>query len=68
MLWHRVLSSISLSLLMSINVQAERIKDIASIAGVRDNYLVGYGLVVGLDGRVIKRHKRLLLRKVLKAC
>ena len=35
---------------MSINVQAERIKDIASIAGVRDNYLVGYGLVVGLDG------------------
>ncbi len=31
-------------------VQAERIKDIARIAGVRDNQLVGYGLVVGLDG------------------
>lgn len=30
--------------------QAERIKDIASIAGVRDNQLIGYGLVVGLDG------------------
>jgi len=29
---------------------AERIKDIASVAGVRDNQLVGYGLVVGLDG------------------
>jgi len=29
---------------------ASRIKDIASIAGVRDNQLVGYGLVVGLDG------------------
>ncbi len=29
---------------------AERIKDIASIAGVRDNPLLGYGLVVGLDG------------------
>ncbi|MDR2032650.1 MAG: flagellar basal body P-ring protein FlgI [Azoarcus sp.] len=29
---------------------AERIKDIASIAGVRDNPLAGYGLVVGLDG------------------
>lgn len=29
---------------------AERIKDLASIAGVRDNQLVGYGLVVGLDG------------------
>lgn len=29
---------------------AERIKDIASIEGVRDNQLLGYGLVVGLDG------------------
>ncbi|MCX9157952.1 flagellar basal body P-ring protein FlgI [Niveibacterium sp. 24ML] len=29
---------------------AERIKDIATIAGVRSNPLVGYGLVVGLDG------------------
>ena len=31
-------------------VQAERIKDIAAIQGVRVNQLVGYGLVVGLDG------------------
>jgi len=29
---------------------AERIKDLAKIAGVRDNQLIGYGLVVGLDG------------------
>ncbi len=29
---------------------AERIKDLASVAGVRTNQLVGYGLVVGLDG------------------
>jgi len=29
---------------------AERIKDIANIQGVRPNQLVGYGLVVGLDG------------------
>lgn len=29
---------------------AERIKDLAGIAGVRTNQLVGYGLVVGLDG------------------
>jgi flagellar P-ring protein precursor FlgI len=29
---------------------AERVKDIASVAGVRGNQLVGYGLVVGLDG------------------
>ncbi|XBQ16445.1 MAG: flagellar basal body P-ring protein FlgI [Oceanicaulis sp.] len=27
-----------------------RIKDIADVEGVRDNQLVGYGLVVGLDG------------------
>jgi flagellar P-ring protein precursor FlgI len=30
--------------------RAERVKDIASISGVRSNQLVGYGLVVGLDG------------------
>ncbi|MHA7816864.1 MAG: flagellar basal body P-ring protein FlgI [Pseudohaliea sp.] len=29
--------------------QAERIKDLASVGGVRSNQLVGYGLVVGLD-------------------
>lgn len=29
--------------------QAERIKDLASVAGVRSNQLVGYGIVVGLD-------------------
>ena len=28
---------------------AERIKDLATVAGVRSNQLVGYGLVVGLD-------------------
>ncbi len=31
-------------------IYAERIKDLASIAGVRNNQLVGYGLVVGLNG------------------
>lgn len=30
--------------------QAERLKDLASIQGVRDNPLIGYGLIVGLDG------------------
>ena len=32
------------------DVQAVRIKDIADIKGVRQNQLVGYGLVVGLEG------------------
>ena len=36
--------------LTSSAVYAERIKDIASFEGVRDNQLIGYGLVVGLDG------------------
>jgi flagellar P-ring protein precursor FlgI len=31
-------------------VHAERIKDIAQVQGVRTNQLIGYGLVVGLDG------------------
>ena len=31
-------------------VHAERLKDVANISGVRNNALVGYGLVVGLDG------------------
>ena len=31
-------------------VRAERIKDLASVQGVRANQLIGYGLVVGLDG------------------
>ncbi len=35
---------------LSLGAHAERIKDLASIAGVRDNPLLGYGLVVGLDG------------------
>ena len=34
----------------TLPVAAERIKDLASIQGVRSNQLIGYGLVVGLDG------------------
>jgi flagellar P-ring protein precursor FlgI len=42
-----------LALLMALAplaAQAERIKDLAGVHGVRANQLVGYGLVVGLDG------------------
>lgn len=35
---------------LSATAQAERLKDLASIQGVRSNQLVGYGLVVGLNG------------------
>jgi flagellar P-ring protein precursor FlgI len=34
----------------SVTVHAERIKDLATVGGVRTNQLIGYGLVVGLDG------------------
>ncbi len=39
-----------LGLCLHTAAQADRIKDMASVAGVRSNQLIGYGLVVGLDG------------------
>ena len=50
MFWQRFLLPILCVVLIPFSVNAERIKDIASVAGVRDNPLVGYGLIVGLDG------------------
>lgn len=38
------------ALSFSLGAQAQRIQDLANFSGVRDNPLVGYGLVVGLDG------------------
>jgi len=40
----------TIMLLMPVQLQAERIKDLADIEGVRGNALIGYGLVVGLNG------------------
>ncbi|MCK6262648.1 flagellar basal body P-ring protein FlgI [Vibrio sp. ZSDE26] len=37
-------------MLLATSAQAARIKDVAQIAGVRSNQLVGYGLVTGLPG------------------
>ncbi|EXJ09532.1 Basal body P-ring protein [Nitrincola nitratireducens] len=44
-----------LCLVLSLSIQAAmantaRLKDLVSVSGVRNNQLVGYGLVVGLDG------------------
>jgi len=36
--------------LASLSAMAARLKDIASIRGVRENQLIGYGIVVGLKG------------------
>src|SRR5580658_7362164 len=49
----RMTKCILFFLVMSIiyaNADAARIKDITTVQGIRDNQLVGYGLVVGLDG------------------
>jgi len=50
----RLIISLIASTLLLISyadgARADRIKDIASIAGVRSNHLIGYGVVVGLAG------------------
>ncbi|HKJ88197.1 MAG TPA: flagellar basal body P-ring protein FlgI [Gammaproteobacteria bacterium] len=48
-LW-RLLLGICLAAGLAAPAAAERLKDIADVVGVRDNQLMGYGLVVGLDG------------------
>lgn len=47
----RMIALLAMGLMMITPLaQAERIKDISNIQGVRANQLIGYGLVVGLDG------------------
>ena len=45
-----VAGGLVLALMLATAARAERVKDLASVQGVRSNQLVGYGLVVGLDG------------------
>jgi flagellar P-ring protein precursor FlgI len=44
------LSTVVLFAVNPLPAHAERIKDLATVQGVRTNALLGYGLVVGLDG------------------
>ncbi|GGX50566.1 flagellar basal body P-ring protein FlgI [Saccharospirillum salsuginis] len=46
----RALFSCFIAVLLCGAAQADRIKDLSSVQGVRNNQLVGYGLVVGLSG------------------
>src|ERR1700761_1108408 len=49
--WLQLFAMASLLYLMLPGLShAERIKDVASVSGVRSNQVVGYGLVVGLNG------------------
>lgn len=47
---HRLIHILLMFALITPAVWAQRVKDIASIEGVRVNQLIGYGIVVGLDG------------------
>ncbi len=44
------LIAISFALILALPASAARVKDVADLAGVRDNQLIGYGIVVGLHG------------------
>ena len=46
----RRICAIALLLAVATAAHAERVKDLATVQGVRNNQLIGYGLVVGLDG------------------
>ena len=49
----KILSGIfclAMSALVILPASADRIRDLTTVQGVRDNALIGYGLVVGLDG------------------
>jgi len=45
-----MLKKLSLIFILSNIIYAQTIKDISNIVGIRDNQLIGYGLVVGLAG------------------
>ncbi len=42
--------ALALPMLTAPVLASERLKDISSVAGIRNNQLIGYGLAVGLDG------------------
>jgi flagellar P-ring protein precursor FlgI len=44
------IAALATALFLAGDVHAARLKDIANVRGVRENQLIGYGLVVGLNG------------------
>jgi flagellar P-ring protein FlgI len=50
--WRRSISVCGMAALLAFtpSAHADKIRDLVQVAGVRSNQLVGYGLVVGLDG------------------
>lgn len=50
--------------LLGAIAQAEKISDIANIVGVRDNQLIGYGLVIGLNGTGDKNSSKFTMQSI----
>ncbi|MCL1890037.1 MAG: flagellar basal body P-ring protein FlgI, partial [Desulfovibrionaceae bacterium] len=67
--YHRFLAFTSAALFFALlwvmPAQAVRIKDIAGFGGVRDNQLIGYGLVVGLQGTGDKKDSTFTMRSMV---
>jgi flagellar P-ring protein FlgI len=52
-IWHAAgwaAAALALGMLLVTNAHADRVKDLATAASMRPNQLLGYGLVVGLEG------------------
>jgi flagellar P-ring protein precursor FlgI len=60
-----VIAALALCLVAAPSFAASRIKDIADFEGVRDNMLVGYGLVVGLNGTGDSLNRSIFTRESL---
>lgn len=58
------LKSIIVLLLLATFVWGQKIGDIANIVGVRDNQLIGYGLVVGLNGSGDKSASKFTMQSI----
>src|SRR4030066_1130008 len=59
-----IIIALSIILIMSVPLQAARVKDIATVGGVRDNQLMGYGLIIGLNGTGDKKGTEFTIRSV----
>ncbi|ANV98382.1 flagellar biosynthesis protein FlgI [Helicobacter enhydrae] len=56
--------AILMFLLLCSSVMAQKIGDVANIVGVRENQLIGYGLVVGLDGSGDKSASKFTMQSI----
>ncbi|CRI32391.1 flagellar basal body P-ring protein FlgI [Helicobacter ailurogastricus] len=49
---------------LGVSLHAEKIEDVANIVGVRDNQLIGYGLVIGLNGTGDKSGSKFTMQSI----